>query len=885
MESQISSTAKDARQRKNRNTIGDSTDRCGHSQKAMFVSGIAALAAMLTGSAFSAVSLTVGDAGTHAVSYTDFTLGSNATANYTGTISSSQAGGSYGIGSQNAVASVASGSVTTPGFSLTITNNTGSILSSLTFEGSIIVFKDNSTNLNESLTASVTSGPAVNVSALTLRLGPFNDGNTASTVFAAPKTAAFDVDILGLNLGVGQSITIQWLDANDGGTDGMFGIKNLSLKWDVATVTTSNYWDANGAAAGVGGAGIWSVAGAMWNSQDGTGTPAAFDPAKELIFAGTAGTVELEEPISHESNIKFDVSGYTLEGASLVLSPATGSPVISVTNAGHIATIKSVIEGFSGLTKAGAGTLVLGGINTFAGDVTINAGILEIVSDDNLGATSNGIVLGGGTLKTTADVSLHEERATATGGHAISGAGGLDVADGATLTVNGTTSLTALTLSNSGTVDLQGATNDLGAVTVSGNATVKGNDASAANITASHAGTATIQNNLNLGAVDRTITVSNAAAVLALQGTLTGSRIIKAGAGTLEATGDNAGLSLGFQLGSTAATPTNGGTLKIGHKNGLGTTAQFRFNYGTLHAVTDLTGENALANSLSIGGRAGAAAAFGGSNMEINGTVGFFRGTSTTGQLELNTMNTTTLNGDRAADSGSGTATGITLGGTGTLILNGNWSTNTYAVTLAESVTTEVNNLFTGNVTVGDNNTSGGTTPTLQGRGTLTGAVTINSDGRLKIGSTGDTTARVMTVSGNLTSSGTMEFDLFSGSLGGEAGSSDKLAFGSGTTSVNLSGTLVINNADPDFGTTPWADGSFWQLIDWGTVQQANRTVNYSTITLPEISGYEWINTLATDGRITLSAVPEPGRMVLLLLGGGLLLIQRRRRQERPARV
>ncbi len=588
------------------------------------------------------------------------------------------------------------------------------------------------------------------------------------------------------------------------GSSGTFSINDFSFVGTVDPVvvvpTVGNYWDANGTTAGVGGIGNWTTGGTTWNTQAGTATPNAFDPSTELIFAGTAGTVTLTEEISHESNLRFEVGGYTLEGEALALAPGTGSPTITVTTAGHVATINNVISGFSGLTKAGAGTLVLGGINTFAGDVTINAGILEIASDDNLGATSNGIVLGGGTLKTTADVSLHEERATATGGHAISGAGGLDVADGTTLTVNGTTSLTALTLSNSGTVDLQGATNDLGAVTVSGNATVKGNDATAANITASHAGTATIQNNLNLGAVDRTITVSNAAAVLALQGTLTGSRIIKAGAGTLEATGDNAGLSLGFQLGSTAATPTNGGTLKIGHKNGLGTTAQFRFNYGTLHAVTDLTGENALANSLSIGGRAGAAAAFGGSNMEINGTVGFFRGTSTTGQLALNTMNTTTLNGDRAADSGTGTATGITLGGTGKLILNGNWSTNTYAVTLAESVTTEINNLFTGNVTVGDNNTSGGTTPTLQGRGTLTGTVTINSDGRLKIGSTGDTTARVMTISGNLTSSGTMEFDLFSGSIGGEAGSSDKLAFGSGTTSVNLSGTLVINNADPDFG-------------------------------------------------------------------------------------
>lgn len=878
------SSERNTRHQKRRRSFGGDTRKWGQVQKAAFVSGVAAVAALLSGPLFSAVSLTVGDAGAHAVSYSDFTLGSNPNGNYTGSIVSSQPGGSYGIASQNAVASVASGSFATPGFSLTITNNTGSILNSLTFEGSVIVFKDNSSNLNESLTASVASGPTVDVSALTLRLGAFNDGNTTSTVFATPKTASFDVDILGLNLGVGQSITIRWLDSNDGGTDGMFGIKDLKLKWDVATVSTSNFWDANGAASGLGGMGTWSIAGTHWNTQEGTGTPTAYDPTKELVFAGTAGTVELEEAISHESNIKFDVSGYTLEGEELALNPST-TPTITVTTAGHVATINSVISGFSGLAKAGAGTLVLGGINTFSGDVAINGGILEISSDDNLGASTNGIVLAGGTLKTTADVSLHEERATATGGHAISGAGALDVAEDTTLTVNGTVSLTGVTFSNSGTVDLQGATNDLGAVTVSGNATVKGNDASAANITASHTGTATIQNNLILGAVDRTITVSNALAVLALKGTLTGTRIVKAGAGTLEATGDNSGLSAGFQLGSAGATPTNGGTLKIGHKNGLGATAQFRFNYGTLYAVSDLTGENALANSLSIGGRAGAAATFDGSNMEINGAVGFFRATGTSGQLELNTMNTTILNGDRSGDSGTAAVTGLTLGGTGNLILNGNWSTNTFAVTLAQSVTTEINNLFTGNVTVGDGNASGGTTPTLQGRGTLTGAVTINSDGRLKIGSTGDTMARVMTISGNLTSSGTMEFDLFSGSTGGEAGSSDKLAFGSGTTSVNLSGTLVINNADLNFGTQPWANGSFWQLIDWGTVQQANRTVNYSTITLPEIAGYEWINTLGTDGRITLSAVPEPGRMALLLLGGGLMLIQRRRRRQERAAV
>lgn len=796
---------------------------------------------------------------------------------------------SWGSGTDGSLGFLASGSATTSATATTsFTNSTGGIITGLDISYDAELWRVGGRASDFTVAYSLDGTTWITLSSLYYTVANANGGSSGVAGTGAATNRS--VNLTGLSIADDATFYLRWTYSGDGsggsGARSGLGIDNLSLTaHGEVVITGGNYWDTNGVTAGVGGAGSWSTAGATWNTQEGTGSPVAFDPTKELMFAGTGGIINLTEEISHESGLRFDVTGYTLQGETLALNPST-TPTITVTTAGHVATINSVIAGFSGLAKAGAGTLVLGGVNTFAGDLTINGGILQVSSDDNLGASSNGIVLAGGTLKTTANVSLHEERATSTGGHAISGTGTLDVADGTTLTVNGTVSLTGVTFSNSGTVDLQGATNDLGAVTFSGNATVKGNDATAANITANHTGTATIQNNLNLGAVDRTITVSNAAAVLALQGTLTGSRIIKAGAGTLEATGDNAGLSLGFQLGSSAAAPTNGGTLKIGHKSGLGTTAQFRFNYGTLHAVTDLTGENALANSLSIGGRAGAAANFDGSNMEINGTVGFFRGTGTTGQLELNTMNTTTLSGDRAADSGTGAVTGITLGGTGKLILNGNWSTNTYAVTLAQSVTTEINNLFTGNVTVGDGNASGGTTPTLQGRGTLTGAVTINSDGRLKIGSTGDTTARVMTISGNLTSSGTMEFDLFSGSNGGEAGSSDKLAFGSGTTSVNLSGTLVINNADLNFGTQPWANGSFWQLIDWGTVQQANRTVNYSTITLPEIAGYEWINTLGTDGRITLSAVPEPGRMVLLLLGGGLMLIQRRRRrQERLAVV
>src|SRR5207248_8846753 len=47
--------------------------------------------------------------------------------------------------------------------------------------------------------------------------------------------------------------------------------------------------------------------------------------------------------------------------------------------------------------KTGAGTQGLGGNNTFVGNVTVNAGLLSISRDANLGAAANQLFLAGGT--------------------------------------------------------------------------------------------------------------------------------------------------------------------------------------------------------------------------------------------------------------------------------------------------------------------------------------------------------------------------------------------------------------------------------------------------------------------------------------------------------
>jgi fibronectin-binding autotransporter adhesin len=58
------------------------------------------------------------------------------------------------------------------------------------------------------------------------------------------------------------------------------------------------------------------------------------------------------------------------------------------------------------LTKAGAGTLVLSGSNTFSGNINVDAGVLSVAADTNLGAAGKTIALNSGTtFRNTANLA------------------------------------------------------------------------------------------------------------------------------------------------------------------------------------------------------------------------------------------------------------------------------------------------------------------------------------------------------------------------------------------------------------------------------------------------------------------------------------------------
>lgn len=89
----------------------------------------------------------------------------------------------------------------------------------------------------------------------------------------------------------------------------------------------------------------------------------------------------------------------TGSGGPLTLSGLSDSPVVRVAN--QTATINAVLAGSQGLLKTGAGTLALGGTNTYSGTTTVSQGRLALMSNTALPATAN-LVIGDANSEVTA---------------------------------------------------------------------------------------------------------------------------------------------------------------------------------------------------------------------------------------------------------------------------------------------------------------------------------------------------------------------------------------------------------------------------------------------------------------------------------------------------
>lgn len=723
--------------------------------------------------------------------------------------------------------------------------------------------------------------------------------------FSLTAASGYTLDLSSFNFGIGRSATgprsWEWRSSFDGYSNALSnyttlasGVTNttgvlstgdvsvstqtnnvlsLSSLTGLSSVTFRLYGYNSEGAAGTGGlqgpltfAGILNTLAGIAYSWTGTGSLGTWENGgtgsfgtayvnatnSTVTFAGTGGSVTVSGAVQAGTLI-FGTGGYSLNSGSLSLGQG------SVVTSNGVTTINSSLTGSSGLIKSGNGSLALGGANTFTGNVTVTGGTLEIGSDSALGDAANDLV-NSGTVKTTANLALGA-------GRDVSGSGTFDIANATTLTVNGAFSNSATTLANSGTLSLQGATRNVGNLTLNAAATINAAGAiNASGLTASGltSGTATVNPDIIFTSGDKTVNV--AGGTLDLNGALSNGggtgRLAKTGAGTLILSGSNT--MGGLRIGASAASPTDGGTVIL-ETSAVGTQAQaIQHNFGTLQAASALV----ITSGLSIGGRTGAAATLAGSDMEFQGQSAFFRGTGTTGEMALNVNNKTTLSGGLAVSSGSGTATGVTVGGTGTLIISGTSSGFVDRITTANSVKLVINSSdFGADVSVSANTVLGGA-------GTLK-AVTLNG-GTIAPGNS----PGVLSMASLAGTNGTFLFEIGAPTTRGNT-----------YDGIDVTGALTLGSGSLfDFtklDSYAFKSGDSYDLFNWGSLvtgsadaailQNLQTALNADLALTGDLS---WdVNSFLTTGAI--SVIPEPSSQLLMMLGmAGLVGIRAIRRKQ-----
>jgi len=217
---------------------------------------------------------------------------------------------------------------------------------------------------------------------------------------------------------------------------------------------------------GTGGDGSWTATGGTnWSGG-------AWNPAKAADFSGTPGTVTVDAGgVSANNGMLFNVGGYTVTGGEISLGGADSAKNTLTASTGTT-TITSVLAGSTGFTKAGAGTLALGGANTVSGAIDVSAGTLSttganVLADDAAVTVQNAatLALGGsdaiGSLAGAGSVALGSNTLTTGGDNtsttfsgAIAGTGGLTKSGTGTFILTGSSSYSGATAINGGSLQI-----------------------------------------------------------------------------------------------------------------------------------------------------------------------------------------------------------------------------------------------------------------------------------------------------------------------------------------------------------------------------------------------------------------------------------------------
>jgi len=477
--------------------------------------------------------------------------------------------------------------------------------------------------------------------------------------------------------------------------------------------------------------------------------------------------------------------GAILDPSTRTLTFNAGGAIFDTNNYGIVLGAAVGNSGAGGLTKTGAGILVLAAANTYTGATTVSTGILSVQNAQGLGAGSTGV--------------------TVASGAALTLQGGLSIAS-QPLTLNGTGSAAALP---GALVNVSGSNTYAGALVLGSNATIS-SDAGSLNLSSASA----------LTGSGFTLTLGGAAS-----GTLAGA--LQNGAGGLSKTGAGT-----WTLSATAGnysgpTSITGGTLSI-VGGALGSTSGTTLGVGTLSLTS---------GSQSIGNLALASAS--------NNTVTLGSGAALTVGSSLTRGAGGSVLFDLSAGGGAAVSTAATGSGTNNILgyvlvkdsdgVTGMGRVSGGGIVRYDSTTASV-------LTSTSNNASTDFT-TRTNSGTLTwtngGSLSARSVNSLTLDATGNNAqvtdmgaaSNVLSLaSGALQYVGSGDATLQGGQIGvanseviihnvgtGTLTLSSLLAGGTGSVTVDGSGTTIVSGASTYSGGT---------LLNGGTLKLGASTVN-----------------------------------------------------------